>query len=208
MEFKNHKIIKNFISNEETHSILEWVKSFNHVHNCDNNHIKEIRKNLNGDSYMFDISNTPLTNKITTFQSGNDVINSELPQIFLDLIDRISDTVSIPKNNVFLQILDMEKGGKINPHYDTAIDGYITYKCNISVISHDYTLNVDKEIFNIEQSDLYCFEASLFKHWTEKEFNSKRILLSYGFIIPYNELGRTDDDYRVRLSKRIEKHFQ
>ena len=208
MEFKNHKIIKNFINNEETHSILEWVKSFNHVHNCDNNHIKEIRKNLNGDSYMFDISNTPLTNKITTFQSGNDVINSELPQIFLDLIDRISDTVSIPKNNVFLQILDMDKGGKINPHYDTAIDGYITYKCNISVISHDYTLNVDKEIFNIEQSDLYCFEASLFKHWTEKEFNSKRILLSYGFIIPYNELGRTDDDYRVRLSKRIANYFQ
>ena len=40
------------------------------------------------------------------------------------------------------------------------------------------------------------------------EFNSKRILLSYGFIIPYNMLGRTEDDYRVRLSKRIEKYFQ
>lgn len=208
MEFENNKIIKNFINSEETHSILEWVKSLNHIHNCDNNHIKEIRKNLNGNSHMFDISNTLLTNKITLFQSGNDVINSELPQIFIDLINRISDTISIPKNNVFLQILDMEKGGKINPHYDTAINGYVTYKCNISVISHDYTLNVDKQIFNIQQSDLYCFEASLFKHWTEKEFNSKRILLSYGFIIPYNMLGRTEDDYRVRLSKRIEKYFQ
>jgi hypothetical protein len=69
-------------------------------------------------------------------------------------------------------------------------------------------LNVDKEIFDIQQSDLYCFEASLFKHWTEKEFNSKRILLSYGFILPYADLCRTEDDYRVRLSKRIEKYFQ
>jgi hypothetical protein len=208
MEFTNNKIIKKFINHEETHSILEWVNSLKHNHNCDNNHIKEIRKNLNGNSYMFDISKTLLTNKITSFQSGNDVIDNELPQIFLDLIDRISDDISIPKDNVFLQILDMEKGGKINPHYDTAINGYITYKCNVSVISHDYTLNVDKEIFDIQQSDLYCFEASLFKHWTEKEFNSKRILLSYGFILPYADLCRTEDDYRVRLSKRIEKYFQ
>jgi hypothetical protein len=59
----------------------------------------------------------------------------------------------------------------------------------------------------IEQKDLYCFEASLYKHWTE-EFNSRRIFLSFGFLVPYNLLGRNSDDPRVRLSKRIENYFQ
>jgi len=54
---------------------------------------------------------------------------------------------------------------------------------------------------------MYCFEASLYKHWT-KEFKSRRVFLSFGFILPYKILGRTEDDPRVRLSKRIEKHFQ
>lgn len=208
MEFTNHKVIKTFINDNEIATIIEWVDSFNHNPNCSNHHINTIRKNLNGSSYMFDISKTEQTEKITTFQSGGDVINQELPQIFHDIVNRICTVVNIPAENVFLQILDMNKGGKINPHYDTAINGYITYKCNISVLSQNYNLNVDKDILNIDQSDLYCFEASLFKHWTEKEFNSRRILLSYGFILPYVTLGRTENDYRVRLSQRIEKHFQ
>ena len=209
METKNNRIIKNFINDDEILEILNWVDNFNHIAHCDNNHIKEIKKKLNGNSYMFDISKTDLTNKITSFQSGNDVISIQnIPTLIYDLIDRISDNISIKKENVFLQVLDMNKGGKINPHYDTAINGYITYKCNISVLSNNYNLIVDKDILNINPSDLYCFEASLFKHWTEKEFNTRRVLLSFGYILPYNELSRNDEDYRVRLSKRIEKYFQ
>ncbi len=179
-----------------------------HNYKCDNHHINEIRKNLNGDSLMFDISKTEYTNKITTFQSGNDVLPYEIPQLITEIIERIAKNINIPNENVFLQVLDMKKGGKINPHYDAAIDGYITYKCNISVLSEDYNLIVDKENFELKEYDLYCFEASLFKHWTEREFNSRRVLLSFGFILPYSALNRTEDDYRVRLSKRIEKHFQ
>jgi hypothetical protein len=60
---------------------------------------------------------------------------------------------------------------------------------------------------NINEGDLYCFEASLYKHWSN-EFNFNRILLSFGFVLKYSELGRNEYDHRVRLSNRIEKYFQ
>jgi hypothetical protein len=101
----------------------------------------------------------------------------------------------------------MNKGGKINPHYDASIDGYVIYKCNISVLSEDYKIFIDDSSPVIGQKDLYCFEASLYKHWTE-EFNSRRVFLSFGFILPYGVLGRNESDPRVRLSQRISKYFQ
>jgi hypothetical protein len=68
-------------------------------------------------------------------------------------------------------------------------------------------LNVDQEELKITESDLYYFEASLYKHWTE-EFNSRRVILSFGFALKYEELNRSENDPRIRLSKRIEKYFQ
>jgi len=34
------------------------------------------------------------------------------------------------------------------------------------------------------------------------------VFLSFGFIVPYSVVGRTENDPRVRLSKRISKYFQ
>jgi hypothetical protein len=90
---------------------------------------------------------------------------------------------------------------------DSSIDGWITYKCNISVQSEDYTLFVDGEKLDIRKGDLYCFEASLYKHWTQP-FTTNRIILSFGFILSYRDLGREESCPRVRLSKRIIKYFQ
>ena len=101
----------------------------------------------------------------------------------------------------------MAKGGKINPHYDASIDGYINYKCNVSILSEDYDFFMDKASIKVEETDLYCFEASLYKHWTN-EFNSRRIFLSFGFVMKYEDLGREINDPRIRLSKRIKKYFQ
>lgn len=204
---ETYKIKKKFISKDEVNQIVEWIDSVNHSGNDSNYHLTELSKTLNGKSYMFDISNTPLTNYITKFQSISDVSQDTLPEFIYDIIDRISDEFNFPKDNIFLQAVDMNKGGKINPHYDASVDGYINYKCNISVLSKDYKIFIDKSSPTIEQKDLYCFEASLFKHWTE-EFNDRRVFLSFGFLIPYNILGRNDDDPRVRLSKRIQKYFQ
>ncbi len=204
---ETYKIKKKFISKDEVNQIVNWIDSVNHSGNDSNHHLTELSKTLNGKSYMFDISNTPLTNYITKFQSISDVSKEALPSFIFNIIDRISKEFNFPKDNVFLQSVDMNKGGKIDPHYDASIDGYVNYKCNISVLSEDYELFLDKESIKIQETDLYGFEASLYKHWTN-EFNSRRVFLSFGFILPYEILNRTKNDPRVRLSKRIEKYFQ
>jgi hypothetical protein len=207
MESENYKIVKNFISKDEVKLIVDWVDSLNPQDGDPNYHLSEISKVLNGKSCIIDISNTELTNYITNFQSISKVSKETLPSFIYNIIDRISEKFSFPKDNIFIQAVDMSKGGKINPHYDASIDGYINYKCNLSVLSEDYELFVDKEKINVEETDLYGFEASLYKHWTN-EFNSRRVFLSFGFILPYEILNRDDSDPRVRLSKRIGKYFQ
>jgi hypothetical protein len=203
----NYKIIKNFITKDEVDQIINWLSSVNHSGSDSNHHLTELGKLLNGKSYMFDISDTFITNYITKFQSISDVSKEVLPEFIHKLIDRISVEFNFSKKNIFLQAVDMNKGGKINPHYDTSVNGYINYKCNISVLSEDYELFLDKESIKIQATDLYGFEASLYKHWTN-EFNSRRVFLSFGFLLKYEDLGRNINDPRVRLSRRIEKYFQ
>ena len=201
------KIKKNFITQDEANQIVNWLDSVNHTGDDSNYHLTELSKVLKGKSCIFDISNTPLTNYITKFQSISDVSKEGLPSFIFNIIDKISEEFNFPKDNVFLQAVDMNKGGKINPHYDASIDGYVNYKCNISVLSEDYDFYVDKDSVKIQETDLYGFEASLYKHWTN-EFNSRRVFLSFGFLLKYEDVGRTINDPRVRLSKRIEKYFQ
>jgi hypothetical protein len=206
-ELDTYKIKKNFITEDEKNQIVNWVESVNHKGNDSNHHLTELSKELNGHSYIFDISNNELTNYITKFQSISDVSKEPLPNFIHNINDRISKEFGFSKENIFLQAVDMNKGGKINPHYDASIDGYVNYKCNISVLSEDYDFHVDKDIINIQETDLYGFEASLFKHWTN-EFNSRRVFLSFGFLLKYSDVGRDINDPRVRLSKRIKKYFQ
>ena len=204
---ETYRIKKKFISKDEVNQIVNWIDSVNHSGNDSNHHLTELSKTLNGKSYIFDISNTSLTNYITKFQSISDVSKEGLPSFIFNIIDRISEEFNFPKDNIFLQAVDMKKGGKINPHYDASVDGYVNYKCNVSVLSEDYELFLDKGSIKIQETDLYGFEASLYKHWTN-EFNSRRIFLSFGFVLPYEILNRTENDPRIRLSKRIGKYFQ
>jgi hypothetical protein len=208
MSSKNQYIIKNFITDSEANQIINWIDTIDYDQDIKNHHISEVAKHLNGKSFMFDLSNTEITNYITSEQSGENVICSGVPDIISNLVGRIATSLNIPKDNVFLQAIYMNKGGVVKPHYDVGLKGYINYKCNISVLSEDYVFVVDGDKMNIQQKDLYCFEASLFKHWTEKSFDNKRILLSFGFVLPYSVLGKSSDDPRVRLSNRLEKYFQ
>ena len=207
VDSKTYKIKKNFITKDEANQIVQWIDSVNHTGDDSNYHLSELSKTLKGKSCIFDISNTTLTNYITKFQSISDVSNDPLPDFIHVIIDRISNELNLPKENIFLQAVDMNKGGKINPHYDASIDGYVNYKCNISILSEDYDFYVGDEVVNIEKTDMYCFEASLYKHWTN-EFNSRRIFLSFGFVLTYEDVNREISDPRVRLSKRIERYFQ
>lgn len=208
MEPANHKIFSNFLDESERSRIISFVDAINEEIILNDHHLKHLIGKLNGMSYMYDISKTEMTKKITSFQSGGHVMKDELPPVFHKLIKKITSTVGIPQEHMFLQIVDMNKGGSIHKHYDAAFAGYINYKCNISVLSEDYDFSIDDQTIVVKQSDLYCFEASLYKHWTPNTFNSRRILLSFGFMVPYELLGRDDNDPRVRLSNRIEKYFQ
>lgn len=208
MEYlENNKIIRNFITKDEASQIINWIDNVEHGGDNTNHHLKVLSKVLNGKSYIFDISNTPLTNYITNFQSIYNVSNERLPEFIYDIIDRMAKNFGFSKDNIFLQAVDMREGGKIKPHYDASLNGYINYKCNISVLSEDYDFYIDKTSIKINETDLYGFEASLYKHWTD-EFKSRRVFLSIGFILSYDELSRGVDDPRVRLSRRIEKYFQ
>lgn len=207
MDSETYKIRKNFITKDESNQIVKWIDSVNHTGDDSNYHLSELSKTLKGKSCIFDISNTPLTNYITKFQSISDVSLEPLPYVINNIIDRIVKEFNLPKDNIFLQAVDMNKGGKINPHYDAGLDGYVNYKCNISVLSEDYDFYVGDEIAKIEETDLYCFEASLYKHWTN-EFNSRRIFLSFGFVLKYEDVNREINDPRIRLSQRIGKYFQ
>jgi hypothetical protein len=207
MEPKDYKVIKSFITDDESSRIIDWIDGLSPKSTNPNHHLSELSKVVKGTSMIFDISNTELTNYITNFQAIHKVEKDGVPNFIQEIIDRITNLLNLPKDNIFIQAVDMRQGGKINPHYDAAIDGYINYKCNISVLSEDYEIFIGDDSTNIEEKDLYCFEASLYKHWTN-EFKSRRIFLSIGFIVPYSTMNREENDPRVRLSKRIEKYFQ
>jgi len=206
METK-YDLVNNFITKNEREQIINWVGNLKNTPKDSNSFIVKLAEDLNGENFVFDISKTPETNYIVNFQSKNKPLDSLLPNVIYDIIDRIAEFKHISKDNIYLQVVDMKKGGKITPHYDAALNGYINYKCNISVLSEDYYFFIDKEKIKIKIGDLYCFEASLYKHWTD-EFLSRRIFLSIGFILPYSELGRLKDEPRIRLSERIQKYFQ
>ena len=204
---QEYKIFRGFINREESIAISSWVSRLSAENGQPNHHLDSLSKKINGNSFIFDIANSHYTNYITKFQSISAVKCEPVPEFIERIIDRIVEKLKISREHIFLQAVDMYQGGKIDPHYDASIEGYINYKCNISVFSEDYRIHIGNETVLIQETDLYCFEASLYKHWTD-EFNSRRIFISFGFMVKYEELGRTEADPRVRLSRRIAKYFQ
>ena len=204
----SYRIFRNFINADETAQIVNWVDNLDFSKGQPNHHLDQLSQSLNGGSAMFDISQTEMTDYITGFQSISEVVKTGVPDSIIQLQSRIAAAISIPTEHTFLQAVDMYKGGQIQKHYDAAINGYVNYKCNVSVLSEPYEFCVDKDILSIHQGDLYCFEASLYKHWTPTPFATRRIMLSFGFLLPYSVLGRDENDARVRLSQRIERYFQ
>lgn len=103
-------------------------------------------------------------------------------------------------------MIKIGSGGQVKPHYDASAPGYIAFKCNLNITPEEDTIFIDNQCFDLLEGELYCFEASLFKHWLEKS-EKERILLSYGFLLSYKELGWDETAPRIRLSQRIWKKF-
>jgi hypothetical protein len=204
----NHKLYKGFLAQREKNQVLNFVDSLRFEGDLTNRHLKELIGKLKGSSCMFDLSGNAISGKISNYQAGGALVRTDLPSVFHTIAEKICKEVGIPNKNSFLQIVDMDEGGTIGAHYDAGFDGLINYKCNVSVLSEPYEFAIEKEIVNVEETDLYCFEASLYKHWTPNPFKSRRVLLSFGFMLEYEELGRSKSDPRIRLSERIQRHFQ
>ena len=138
---------------------------------------------------------------------GDSTNVEELPSLLKDLSFRISEKAEISNNNVFCQYIQVGAEGKVAKHYDAGLPNYITYKCNICISGPEVdVLFIDDKKFDLNIGDLYCFEANFYKHWME-ESKVPRVLLSYGFILPIEELGYSQSDSRVRLSNRIWASF-
>ena len=199
------KIIPNFISPEEQIEIIEFSKN-KPKFDIQNEHIKKINDYTKGWSILYDFSKTAISKNVSKFQGDATQIESA-PSIFHNLSQRISDSLSIDKNNVFFQYIVLGATGQVYPHYDAGTPGYITYKCNIAVDGpkQDF-IQVDKKTISFNNLDLYCFEANFYKHWMKASENP-RIHLSYGFLIPYKTLGYDENSPRVKLSNRIWRAF-
>jgi hypothetical protein len=203
----NLKIVHNFISDEEQSEIIAYANNVRPENKeIENEHIRTINNQINGFSILHDMTCTDLSKSVARFQGDSTQIES-VPEIFYKIKERISEVIGINQEHVFFQCIHMKKGGRVAAHYDAATPGYVTYKCNVSVLSTIADIvHIDKTPVEVNEKDLYCFEASLYKHWVDKSEHD-RILLSYGFLLPYSDLSWDSESPRVRMSNRIWKAF-
>lgn len=203
-----YKHLKNFISASESSQIIEignYLKPNENLE-IENEHIRTINEGTNGFSILCDFSKTEISSSVAKFQGDATNVDT-VPHLLHELAFRISEKTGISKDHVFCQYIKIGSNGKVMKHYDAGIPGYVTYKCNICVSGPEKdTLFIDDSEFSLELGDLYCFEANFYKHWVNSS-ETPRVLLSYGFILPIEELGYKESDSRVRLSNRIWKTF-
>lgn len=192
------KIVKDFITNSHRESILDWILNTTFAsqgHNRKNS--ESISNELNGFTALYDFSKTELSKYIAEFHG--EYIDEEPPQLLIDLKNQIA----FSDEHAYVQVIVLNKNGKIIPHYDASVNGYINYKCNIVI---DGPVNdiiyVNKVPNVVNKGDLYCFEASLYKHWLEP-VDSRRVVLSFGYLVTCDSLGWDKDAPRMKLSNRI-----
>jgi hypothetical protein len=204
----NFKLIKDFISTTEQTEVLNYGELQQDVvyENIENIHVKAVNEQIKGSSITCDMTGTEISKAAAKYQ-GDTTCVPFVPELFYNIKDRISNEIGINKEHVFFQFLQLKSGGAVPMHYDVSAPGYITYKCNIPVIGPETDeVYIDKSIFSFPMLSLYCFEANLYKHWANA-CAQKRIILSYGFIVPYADLGWKESDGRVRLSNKLWKIF-
>jgi hypothetical protein len=199
------KKVENFISTEEAKEILDF-SLVNRAVQVENEHIKNINDAIAGWSITCDLTETDISKAISVFQGDRTLVKS-VPSIFYDLSHRIADRLTISRSNIFFQYIVVGSGGVIRKHYDAGIPGYVTYKCNICVSgpSQD-SIHIDNTIMELTNRDLYAFEANLYKHWMDVS-DTRRVQLSYGFILPCGDLGWEQDNPRVRLSNKLYERY-
>jgi len=196
-------IINGIISDVEQSDIIQWVNNFRPASTpATNVQSKNISDGLNGYSVLFQLTNTDLVKQVIDYQGEKAI--EQPPEFLIVLKDRLVNEVDdIDGVHVFVQVIVLNPGGEITPHYDASVLGYINYKCNVFVeCPNPDTVYVDKEAQIVRPKGLVCFESSLYKHWMDVA-STRRVVLSYGFMVKYENLGFTLDSPRVKLSNKI-----
>jgi hypothetical protein len=207
----NLKVINNFITVDQQKQVMDYVNGYTPpIDKTDsdlNFHVQEVRKEINGFALMTNLTKSRISAYVSNFQGGNYGV-FDLPPIFNEIKNQIANQLNISDKEVFLQIISMKEGGVIKPHYDAGYPDYVTFKCNVCVIGENpYEIFVGDHSETISERSLYTFEANMYKHSVNK-YNSPRVLLSYGFMLPVEELGYNINDPEVRLANRIWKYYQ
>ncbi len=198
----NFKVLNNFISLSEQEEIKYFSScSFAHL-DIENEHIRKVFESTKGWSVLCDFTKTEVSQSVARFQ-GDATLVEQVPSIYHELASRIATTLGISSDHVFFQYIVIGKHGKVAAHYDAGIPGYVTYKCNVCIEGPEIDpVYIDKNKLEIAPLDLYCFEASLYRHWMDSH-EDNRIHLSYGFLLPYEDLNWEQDSPRIRLSNKI-----
>lgn len=200
----NLVVISDFITKEEQSELKEYAAAMPSAEIA-NEHIRAVNEQIKGRSILCDLTKTDISNDVSAFQ-GDATTVQQVPAIFHVVGCRIAEKLKIIGEHVFVQCIASGDGGRVAPHYDAAAPGYITYKCNIAIDGpHKDSIFIAGRSVEVQPGDLYCFEANLYKHWAEPA--PPRTLLSYGFLIPLEDLGWDKNDPRVRMSDRIWKKF-
>lgn len=200
----NFRTFSNFIGGDAAEGILLYQPPMSGE--IRNEHIRAVNEATKGWSVLCDLTRTEVSAKVSAFQGDSTVVDA-VPGIFHTIARRISEIAEIGAEHVFFQYIVVGSGGEVKRHYDAAAPGYVTYKCNICIDGpDDDAIYVDKQRFPVARGDLYCFEASLYGHRMEKH-DRPRVHLSYGFMLPYARFGLDETSPRVRLSRKIWRHF-
>ena len=94
----NHVLYKDFLDRQTQQEIIDYVDTINENFVLTDHHLKYLISKINGKSYMYDLSKTDLTSKMTLFQSGGYVMKDELPNVFHILLNKIADKLALPKD--------------------------------------------------------------------------------------------------------------
>jgi len=211
------KLVNEFISPEEQEKLNVWFEEVKERHGenqvVDQDGLRSLQESIKGWSIMRGLSDSePLKQLVHSLIEDEKDDFGEIPQFVWDIRDRIIEEwkEEIPDlaDNSFVQLTLVGKDGFVHPHYDPSPDGFVTCRANVFFSTWDGDhIYINKKLFPIQERDLICFAASIYKHKTEPSQCEKRAFCSFGFLIPYETFGIDHDDPKVRMSRRIWKHF-
>lgn len=207
MQFNS--LIHDFVSPHEQATLISWVttlrEKFGKQAIVENDHLRRLQESINGFSVMYLFTETPVMRLFAKTITDSNLIE-DVHALCREVQSRVKNELKYPEmdQHNYLQVMWMGPGGHVKPHYDPSPPGYVNCRANLYLSSYEGDcLHIDKETISLHERDLYCFEPSLYKHWTDPTTVEQRISICFGFLLPYESLGVDPASSRVRFSQKV-----